>query len=53
RLATALHADKVIVLSDNKMVEYDTVENLSKDGTLFMKIMKGELDHDIKDEIRG
>ncbi len=53
RLATALHADKVIVLSDNKMVEYDTVENLSKDGTLFMKIMKGELDHDIKDEIKG
>ncbi|MBN2790715.1 MAG: ABC transporter ATP-binding protein [Candidatus Delongbacteria bacterium] len=53
RLATALHADKVIVLSDNKMVEYDTVENLSKDGTLFMKIMKGDLDHDIKDEVSG
>lgn len=53
RLATALHADKVIVLSDHKMVEYDTVENLSKDGTLFMKIMKGDLDHDIKDEIKS
>jgi ATP-binding cassette, subfamily B, multidrug efflux pump len=51
RLATASHADKVIVINDNTVKEFDTVENLKKHGTLFMKIMTGDLDHDVIEEV--
>jgi ATP-binding cassette, subfamily B, multidrug efflux pump len=51
RLATASHADKVIVIDDNTVKEFDTVENLKKHGSLFMKIMTGDLDHDVEEEV--
>ncbi|MBU4487082.1 MAG: ATP-binding cassette domain-containing protein, partial [Candidatus Delongbacteria bacterium] len=51
RLATASHADKVLVIDDNTVKEFDTVQNLKKHGTLFMKIMTGDLDHDVIEEV--
>jgi len=51
RLATASHADKVLVIDDNTVKEFDTVENLKKHGSLFMKIMTGDLDHDVEEEV--
>ncbi len=51
RLATASHADKVLVIDDNTVKEFDTVDNLKKPGTLFMKIMTGDLDHDVLEEV--
>lgn len=51
RLATASHADKVIVIDENTVKEFDTVENLKKHGSLFMKIMTGDLDHDVEEEV--
>jgi ATP-binding cassette subfamily B protein len=51
RLATASHADKVLVIEENTVKEFDTVENLKKPGTLFMKVMTGDLDVDVVEEI--
>jgi ATP-binding cassette, subfamily B, multidrug efflux pump len=51
RLATACHADKVLVIDENTVKEFDTVDNLKKPGTLFMKIMTGDLGHDVEDEV--
>ncbi len=40
RLATAMYADKVIVLKKGKIVEYDTHENLmSKEKSIYSRIM--------------
>jgi ATP-binding cassette subfamily B protein len=52
RLATASHADKVLVIEENTVKEFDTVENLKKPGTLFMKVMTGDLDVDVEQEVK-
>ncbi len=52
RLATASHADKAIVIDENTVKEFDTIENLRKPGTLFMKVMTGDLDVDVKQEVK-
>jgi ATP-binding cassette, subfamily B, multidrug efflux pump len=51
RLATASHADKAIVIDENMVKEFDKVDNLKKPGTLFMKIMTGDLDVDVTEEV--
>ncbi|MFO7810550.1 MAG: ABC transporter ATP-binding protein [Candidatus Delongbacteria bacterium] len=51
RLATAYHADKVLVIDENRVKEFGTVKDLSRHGTVFMKIMTGDLDHDVIEEI--
>lgn len=39
RYGTVRHADKVVVLDEGRVVEYGTADELSKDGTVFSKIM--------------
>lgn len=53
RLATASHADKAIVIDENMVKEFDKVDNLKKPGTLFMKIMTGDLDVDVENEVKN